>query len=127
MRRVTKKLVIPFDLLEFSRSVMLSDNAIVILGGLKSDFNASEKVYKLKLNWLGKYLSYTEMAWMKIAVFDFAVCFNERYIFVTGGKTDLQTIGRNFQIFDLELNQWTIKKHLRVSRYAHSSLYKANE
>lgn len=117
-----QKLGIFFKIPPFSRSVVIPDGRIFLLGGEDSESGPKKEVYSFNLNSLSTDNSLHPRACMLHKKYDFAVCHHAGFIYVISGKGHNSDIVDTCDRYDVTKDCWTPIARVNKKRYAASAV-----
>ncbi len=116
------KLVIPFKIPPFSRSIMLPNTDIYLLGGEDSELGAINKTYLFRTEFMEYDHSLHEKKPMPHKKFDFTICHFNNVIYVICGKDENSEVVNTCEAYSLNTDTWKILSRVNYKRYAASSV-----
>ena len=114
------KLVIPFKIPPFSRSIQIPCGKIFLLGGECSNEGAKNSVYYYNLNELNFDKTLHLKKPMPLKKYDFALCHNKGHIYVLCGKIVCKTVVNNCEKYNIKTDSWSEIAPSIKKRYAAS-------
>ena len=114
------KLVIPFKIPPFSRSIQIPCGRIFLLGGECSNEGAKNSVYYYNLNELNFDKTLHLKKPMPHKKYDFSLCYHKKYIYVICGKIVSKSVVNYCEKYNTENNTWIEMAPAIKRRYAGS-------
>ena len=114
------KLVVPFKVPPFSRSVLLPEGKVLLLGGEDPELGAKREVYSLDLLNLEADHTLHPRSPMPFKKYDFTVCHHKGFVYVVCGKDADSQVVDSCERFDVARNQWSLLAPINKRRYAAS-------
>ena len=116
------KLIVPFKVPPFSRSIMLPDGKVLLLGGEDPELGAKREVYSLDLLNLESDHTLHPRSPMPFKKYDFTVCQHKNFVYVICGKDADSQVVDSCERFDVARNQWSLLAPINKRRYAASAV-----
>ena len=116
------KLAIYFKIPPFSRSIVIPDGRVFLLGGEDSEAGARREVYCLNLQAANTESTLIPRAPMPGRRFDFSVCFLAGFIYAICGKGPGSEVLDTCDRYDVLRDSWTPLAKANRKRYAASSV-----
>lgn len=115
------KLVIPFKIYPFSRSIITPNGLIYLLGGEDKIEGAKKETYCFNVATVDTDKTLHSKPPMPHKKYDFTLCYMNGYIYVICGKNVDNEIVATCEKFKLETETWSSCNNVNVRRYAASA------
>lgn len=115
------KLVIPFKIPPFSRSIMVPSGEIFLIGGEDPETGAKKDVYSFDVSNMDLDHSLHPKSPMPVKKFDFTLCYHKGYIYLICGKDSESAVIDTCERYDVARNQWSSIASINKRRYAASA------
>lgn len=112
------KLITGFKTALFSRSIMLPDGVILLIGGQDSNVGAIKEVYEFDLKVLRPEVRAMCRAPMIFKKYDFALSYHQGYVYVMCGKNGDNEVVAHCERYDVAANKWELLSNAHRRRYA---------
>ena len=116
----TIELDITFKIPSFSRSIIIPNGEIYLLGGEEPEYFSRREVYMLDIKLPEKKL--IQKASMLHKKFDFTLCFLKGYIYVICGKDSSSEVVDTCERYNVSENTWENIASVKKKRYAASAV-----
>jgi hypothetical protein len=116
------KLVIPFKIPLFSRSIMVPSGGIFLIGGEDSENGAKKDVYCFDTTTMDVDHSLHPKCPMLNRKFDFTLCYHKGFIYLICGKDSESAVVETCERYDVSRNQWSSIAPINRKRYAASAV-----
>eukprot|EP01016_Furgasonia_blochmanni_P020449 TRINITY_DN2280_c0_g2_i2.p1 TRINITY_DN2280_c0_g2~~TRINITY_DN2280_c0_g2_i2.p1 ORF type:complete len:568 (+),score=98.28 TRINITY_DN2280_c0_g2_i2:111-1814(+) len=111
---------IPFKVPSFSRSIILPNSHIYLLGGEEPEYFPRKEVYVFDYTLNDRRLH--PRASMPHKKFDFTLCYLDGYIYVICGKDSSSEVVENCERYNVAENTWSTITPVKKKRYAASAV-----
>lgn len=115
------KLITTFKTAAFSRSVILPEGKILLIGGQDTNFGAKKDVYCFDITKTKPELNCTILQSMPFKKYDFSVCFHDGFVYVFCGKDSDTMVDDSCERYDVKNNIWHLLAPVNKKRYAASA------
>ena len=112
------KLVIPFKIAPFSRSIMIPDGRIYLMGGEDKNDGAKKECYVINPFLTDSDKTLTTKANMIVKKYDFTICYLLGHIYTICGKNVNNDIVESCECYDIEADVWRQISPVNKKRYA---------
>lgn len=112
------KLVIPFKIAPFSRSIMIPDGRIYLMGGEDKNDGAKRECYFVNPFNGEQDKTLSTRANMPHKKYDFTVCYLNGHIYTICGKNVTNDIVESCEAYDVEADTWRTVASVNKKRYA---------
>jgi hypothetical protein len=116
------KLIIPFKIPPFSRSIVVPDGKIYLIGGEDPEIGAKKEVYTFNLSTMDTDHSLHPKCPMPFKKYDFTLCYHKGFIYVICGKDSDSQVVDSCEKYDINRNQWSLIAPINKRRYAASAV-----
>ena len=116
------RLVIPFKIPPFCRSILIPDGRIFLIGGEDPENGPKREVHSISVKTLSKDQSFTARSPMPFKKYDFSLCYNDGFIYLFCGKDSDSHVTDSCERYDVAKNQWSLLSPSTKKRYAASSV-----
>lgn len=116
------KLVIPFKIPPFSRSIMVPSGEIFLIGGEDPETGAKKDVYSFDVGNMELDHSLHPKSPMPVKKFDFTLCYHKGFIYLICGKDSESAVIDTCERYDVARNQWSTIASINKRRYAASAV-----
>ena len=116
------KLVSQFKIPPFSRSIMIPNGDIYLIGGEDPDSGAKKEVFSISIATIDSDNFLHPKTSMPNKKFDFALCYLKNFIYLICGKDAESTVVDTCERFDVARNQWSSIASINKRRYAASAV-----
>lgn len=116
------KLVIPFKIPPFSRSIMVPSGEIYLIGGEDPETGAKKDVYAFDLANMDHDHGLHPKSPMPHKKFDFTLCHHKGFIYLICGKDSDSAVVDTCERYDIARNQWASIACINRKRYAASAV-----
>lgn len=117
----TIKLIIPFNIYPFSRSIITSDGIIYLLGGEDKIEGAKKEVYTFNIANMDRDQKLYNKPSMLYKKYDFTLCFLDGCIYVICGKNADNEIVASCERYTIATETWEMRSNANIRRYAASA------
>lgn len=119
---VVIRLVMPFKIPPFSRSIMIPSGEIFMIGGEDPESGAKKEVYSFDVSNMELDHSLHPKSPMPNKKFDFTLCYHKGFIYLICGKDSDSVVVDTCEKYDVSRNQWTSIASINRRRYAASAV-----
>lgn len=116
------KLVIPFKIPPFSRSIMVPSGEIFLIGGEDPETGAKKDVYSFDLSNMDHDHGLHPKSPMPYKKFDFTLCHHKGFIYLICGKDSDSAVVDSCERYDVARNHWASIAPINRKRYAASAV-----
>jgi hypothetical protein len=116
------KLIIPFKIPPFSRSIVVPDGKIYLIGGEDPEIGAKKEVYTFNLATMDTDHSLHPKCPMPFKKYDFTLCYHKGFVYVICGKDSDSQVVDSCEKYDINRNQWSLIAPINKRRYAASAV-----
>jgi hypothetical protein len=116
------KLIIPFKIAPFSRSIVIPEGKIFLIGGEDPEAGAKKEVYFFNLLTMDTDHSLHAKWSMPFKKYDFTLCYHKGFIYVICGKDSESQIIDTCERYDINKNTWSVIAAINKKRYAASAV-----
>jgi hypothetical protein len=116
------KLIIPFKIPPFSRSIIIPEGKIFLIGGEDPETGAKKEVYSFNFATIETDHSLQAKCSMPFKKYDFTLCYHKGFIYVICGKDSDSQVIDSCEKYDVNRNQWSLIAPINKRRYASSAV-----
>jgi N-acetylneuraminic acid mutarotase len=116
------KLIIPFKIPPFSRSIIIPEGKIFLIGGEDPELGAKKEVYSFNVATMETDHSLQAKCPMPFKKYDFTLCYHKGFIYVICGKDSDSQVIDSCEKYDINRNQWSLIAPINKRRYASSAV-----
>lgn len=117
----TIKLVTTFKTAAFSRSIILPEGQILLIGGQDTNFGAKKDVYCFDVTRPRTELHCSILESMPFKKYDFSLCYHDGFVYVICGKDSDTLVVNTCERYDVRNNSWSLMSSVNKKRYAASA------
>lgn len=115
------KLIVPFKIPVFSRSVMIPDGRIYLMGGEDQD-GAKKQVYCIDVKTIDENSSFSMLNSMPCKKIDFSMTYLDNHIYIITGKDHSNEIVGTCEAYNIQTDRWKLIADVNQKRYAASAI-----
>lgn len=112
------KMITSFKTASFSRSIMLPEGVILLLGGQNTTSGAKKDVFEFDVRQLRPELRAVNRAPMIYKKYDFCLCYHDGFVYVICGKDSETEVMGTCERYEVAKNKWSILAPVNHKRYA---------
>ena len=116
------RLIVPFRIPPFSRSIMVPSGEIFLIGGEDPELGAKREVYSFDTTSMDLDHSLHPRSPMPNKKFDFTLCYHRGFIYLICGKDADSVVVDTCERYDVARNQWASIAPINKRRYAASAV-----